>query len=205
MRVAPAFGRRFLDVPREKLGAAGREAMGLPDREVFEAVPQPNEKVPFFGLDGDFSSDQPAAPKCTADYAPNGRNPGLVRFAKGETMSFYEDRKGERPIAEDCRYAYRGFAADPKYFGIGKDQSPTSLWLEYELTSGPPACEEKFHFVIVRPPEGADAKRHLHLRYGARGTSLDALVALSAAPSVGVCDPWWSVYCTRGQKDCDDD
>ena len=205
LRVAPAFVKRFLDVPREQLGVAGKEAIQLPDREIFEAVPQPNDKVPFFGLDGEFTSDQPAAPKCTADYAPRGRNPGLVRFTKGEGMSFYEDRNGERPIAEDCRYKFRGHVPDPKYFGIEKEQSPTSLWLEYELTGGPPACEETYPFVIVRPPEGADAKRHLHLRYGTRGTTLEALVALSAAPPAGACDPWWSVYCTRGRKDCDDD
>ena len=39
LRIAPAFARRFLDVPRERLGAAGREAMQLPDADVFEIVP----------------------------------------------------------------------------------------------------------------------------------------------------------------------
>lgn len=39
LRVTKAFAARFLDVPREKLAAAGREAMQLPDAEIFEVVP----------------------------------------------------------------------------------------------------------------------------------------------------------------------
>lgn len=39
LRVTKAFASRFLDVPRERLGAAGREAMQLPDDDVFEVVP----------------------------------------------------------------------------------------------------------------------------------------------------------------------
>lgn len=193
LRVSPAFTKRFLDVPREKLAEAGREAMQLPDAEVFEAIPLPNDAVPFFGLDGEFTSDPGG--KCGGDP----RNPGLVRFTKGEAMSFYADRAGDKPLAEDCHYAPRGFAPDPKYFGIGKEQSPTSLWLEYELTSGPAACA---HSVIVRPPEGAGDKRHLHLRYGSQPPA--DLVALSTVPA-NACDPWWSVYCARGHKGCDDD
>jgi hypothetical protein len=39
LRVTKAFAARFLEVPPEHLGAAGREAMTLPDGDVFEAVP----------------------------------------------------------------------------------------------------------------------------------------------------------------------
>ena len=39
LRVTKAFAARFLEVPRERLGAAGREAMQLPDADVFEVVP----------------------------------------------------------------------------------------------------------------------------------------------------------------------
>jgi formylmethanofuran dehydrogenase subunit E len=35
LRPAPAFVRRFRDVPRDKLADAGREVMGLPDLELF--------------------------------------------------------------------------------------------------------------------------------------------------------------------------
>ncbi|MDB4947041.1 MAG: hypothetical protein JWP97_6575 [Labilithrix sp.] len=38
LRVSPAFAARFLDVPRARLLDAGREAMALPDRDVFEAI-----------------------------------------------------------------------------------------------------------------------------------------------------------------------
>lgn len=39
LRVAPAFAARFEDVPRPHLAEAGRQAMQLPDAEVFETVP----------------------------------------------------------------------------------------------------------------------------------------------------------------------
>jgi hypothetical protein len=39
LRVTRAFATRFLEVPRERLGEAGREAMLLPDGDVFELVP----------------------------------------------------------------------------------------------------------------------------------------------------------------------
>jgi formylmethanofuran dehydrogenase subunit E len=39
LRVTKAFAARFVNVPREKLGEAGREAMQLPDADVFELVP----------------------------------------------------------------------------------------------------------------------------------------------------------------------
>lgn len=38
LRPSPAFTKRFRDVPREELRAAGRTVLGLPDAEVFEAV-----------------------------------------------------------------------------------------------------------------------------------------------------------------------
>lgn len=39
LRPSPAFMKRFRDVPRAELGAAGRTVLGLPDAEVFEVVP----------------------------------------------------------------------------------------------------------------------------------------------------------------------
>ena len=39
LRVTKAFAARFLEVPRERLGDAGREAMQLPDADVFEPAP----------------------------------------------------------------------------------------------------------------------------------------------------------------------
>lgn len=39
LHVTPAFRARYLDVPREQLGAAGREVMALPDSQIFEIVP----------------------------------------------------------------------------------------------------------------------------------------------------------------------
>lgn len=38
LRPAAVFAQRFRDVPRDKLAEAGREAMALPDAEVFEVV-----------------------------------------------------------------------------------------------------------------------------------------------------------------------
>jgi hypothetical protein len=163
------------------------------------------------GVDGDFSSDVPAGklsdggPVCTSDYEPGGRNPGLVRVVHNETFSFYEDRGATKPIAEGCRYAARGTAKDPKWFGTGPDQSTTEIWSLYELAGGPPACETRFHFVALRPPEGQGNKTHMHMRHGGRDTTLAALVAISAAPDTSPCDPWWAVYCARGFTGCDVD
>ena len=39
LRMTKAFATRFLDVPRERLAAAGREVMQLPDADIFEIVP----------------------------------------------------------------------------------------------------------------------------------------------------------------------
>ena len=41
LRPSPAFTKRFRDVPREELRAAGRTVIGLPDAEVFEVVADP--------------------------------------------------------------------------------------------------------------------------------------------------------------------
>jgi formylmethanofuran dehydrogenase subunit E len=38
LRPSPSFMKRFRDVPREELRAAGRIVLGLPDAEVFEVV-----------------------------------------------------------------------------------------------------------------------------------------------------------------------
>jgi formylmethanofuran dehydrogenase subunit E len=45
LRPSPAFVKRFRDVPREELAAAGRTVMSLPDAEVFEVVEGP-ERAP---------------------------------------------------------------------------------------------------------------------------------------------------------------
>jgi len=39
LRLTEAFKARFLDVPREKLGAAGQQVLALKDQEIFERVP----------------------------------------------------------------------------------------------------------------------------------------------------------------------
>lgn len=39
LRITKAFAARFIDVPRERLAGAGREAMQLPESDVFEVVP----------------------------------------------------------------------------------------------------------------------------------------------------------------------
>ena len=41
LRPTAAFAARFADLPREKLGEAGRDVMGLPDEAIFEAVRTP--------------------------------------------------------------------------------------------------------------------------------------------------------------------
>ncbi len=41
LRPSPAFAKRFHDVPRARLAEAGREAMALPNAEVFEVVEAP--------------------------------------------------------------------------------------------------------------------------------------------------------------------
>jgi len=38
LRLTEAFKARFLDVPREKLGAAGKQVLALKDQEIFETV-----------------------------------------------------------------------------------------------------------------------------------------------------------------------
>lgn len=38
MRLRPAFLQRYLETPRERLGAAGREVAVMPDEEIFEVV-----------------------------------------------------------------------------------------------------------------------------------------------------------------------
>jgi hypothetical protein len=39
LRPSPGFVARFENVPRERLGEAGREVLGLSDDELFEVVP----------------------------------------------------------------------------------------------------------------------------------------------------------------------
>ncbi|WP_437670610.1 FmdE family protein [Sorangium sp. So ce131] len=46
LRPSAAFRARFRDVPREKLGPAGREVLSLPDAEVFEEVRTPPASSP---------------------------------------------------------------------------------------------------------------------------------------------------------------
>ena len=163
------------------------------------------------GIEGEFTSDVPrqvdGGTTCTADYQAGGRNPGLIRIVANEELSFYEDRAGAHPLASSCHYVSRGTRPDPIWYGTSPGKSLTSIWMLYELASGPPACDAMFHFVSIRPPEGQGPLEHMHVRYGARGTSLEALVAESAAESrePDPCVPWWSVYCKRGFTGCDPD
>lgn len=149
-------------------------------------------KVQYLGLDGTFTIDT------TEVSATEPRNPKRIVFNKMEFFSFYEDLQGSKPIAENCRYAYKGAAGDPFYY---PKQSKTSIWDLFELASGDAACN-KFYYVIVRAPHGNPI--HMHMRYGDANSSFDNLLRLSNAPEDKTkIDPWWSVYCAEGETACD--
>ncbi|WP_437728935.1 hypothetical protein [Sorangium sp. So ce861] len=155
---------------------------------------EPNQGVPYLGVDGEFTSD-PLAPECPDDP----RNPGRVALKEMREISFYSDREGTMPLAEGCAYAYEGFAPDPHYF----PEYPDSVWLQFALTAGGAGCEA-FHYVIMRPPHGEGAAKHMHLRYGDAESSFDELLDMSNGDEqdADACNPWWSAYCSAGIEGC---
>jgi hypothetical protein len=149
-------------------------------------------KIPYLGFDGIFTID----PEELAATDP--RNPGRVVFRQMEYFSFYEDREGETPLAEECRYIYKGAAGDPYYY---PDVAKTSIWDLFELAAGDEACEA-FYYVAARAPHGDPV--HMHLRYGDASSSFGKLLKMSDGPEDKTkLDPWWSVYCAEGVSGCD--
>lgn len=149
-------------------------------------------KVPYLGLNGIFTVD-------TKDIsASDPRNPPRVVFDKMEYFSFYADSAGKVPLAQQCRYIYRGAMGDRYYYPkIAK----TSIWDMFELASGEQACNE-FFYVIVRPPHGDPI--HMHMRHGDQDSSFKKLLKMSNGPEDKTkLDPWWSVYCSEGVSGCD--
>jgi hypothetical protein len=149
-------------------------------------------KVPYLGLDGVFTID----PEEIAATDP--RNPKRIVFRKMEYFSFYADSTGTTPLAEECRYVYKGAAGDPFYYPT---LAKTSIWDLFELASGAEACQT-FYYVTIRAPHGEPV--HLHLRYGDAQSSFQRLLQMSNGPEDKTqLDPWWSVYCTEGVSGCD--
>jgi hypothetical protein len=158
-----------------------------------EKIASPNSQVQYLGVDGTFTVD-------TAEIAAKDpRNPKRVVFKQMETFSFYEDLQGKTPIAENCRYSYKGAAGDPFYY---PEKSKTSIWDLFELVSGDTVCN-KFKYVALRAPHGNPI--HMHMRYGDANSSLDKLLAISnnGPEDKTKLDPWWSVYCAEGVSGCD--
>lgn len=175
------------------LAGCGGEAD--PADEVPAQPQEPNKGIPYHNVDGAFTSDPLAV-----DCADDPRNPGRVVFKQMKEFAFYTDREGMTPIAEACIYDYKSFAGDPHYF----KEFPSSVWDQFELSSGPAECEA-FHFVTLRPPHGDGKVKHMHMRYGDKATGFDALLGMSAGDyeDTDDCNPWWSVYCTAGFEGCD--
>lgn len=151
-------------------------------------------KVPYLGYDGVFTLD----PAATVPFS-DPRNPKRIVMRKMEYFSFYRDLDGNEPLAENCRYVYRGSAGDPYYFYV--EGYKHSIWDLFELNRGEERCKA-FYYVIARPPHG-DPK-HMHIRYGGENSSFRSLLANSSGPEDPTRpDPWWSVYCEEGVIGCD--
>lgn len=151
-------------------------------------------KVPYLGIDGVFTLDT-----SLEQSANDPRNPKRVKFEKMEFFSFYADLEGKKPLAENCRYAYRGAAPDPFYY---PDRSLTSIWDLFQLRPGADASCETFTYVILRAPHGDPV--HMHLRYGGRNSSFQELLNISTLPEDPAnFNPWWSTYCAEGVTGCD--
>ena len=168
-------------------------AVGLGSSAAEDTVTSPNAQLPYLGLDGTFTID-------TSELAATDpRNPKRVVFRQMETVSFYDDIGGTSPIAENCRYTYRGAAGDPYFY---PQRSKASIWDQLELVGGGPPCE-RFSYVIVRSPHGNPT--HMHMRYGDTSTSFSKLLAISniGPEDKTKLDPWWSVYCVEGVTGCD--
>lgn len=160
---------------------------------VEEQIYSPNAfKVPYLGVDGVFTIDTKEI------SATDPRNPKRVVFKQMEEFSFYKDLEGSTPLAENCRYVYKGAAGDPFYY---PKTSKTSIWDLFELASGDDACNN-FYYVILRSPHGDPV--HMHMRYGNNESSFDNLLNFSDAPETKESiNPWWSVYCAEGVSGCD--
>jgi hypothetical protein len=136
-----------------------------------EIVYSPNVfKVPYLGLDGTFTVD----PQEIAATDP--RNPKRIVFRTMEYFSLYADSAGTTPLAEECRYIYKGAAGDPFYYPT---LAKTSMWDLFELASGEEACQ-KFFSATVRAPHGDPV--HLHVRYGDDQSSFRQLLQMSNGP-----------------------
>lgn len=173
--------------------AATREDYSKIDYKVYS----PNAfKVNYLGLDGNFTIDP------TEVSATDPRNPKRVVFSKMEFFSFYDDLEGKTPIAQNCRYLYKGAAGDPFYY---PKESKTSIWDLFELVSKDDACQ-KFYYVTLRSPHAAPGEPlHIHMRYGDANSSFRTVLNISTLgpEDKTKIDPWWSVYCTEGESGCD--
>lgn len=170
-------------------GAALIIAGGLSMMPVRASEPQivsPNAyKIPYLGVDGAFilGGDE------TSSEDP--RNPGRVVFEKMEFFSFYTDIEGEEPIAENCRYAYRGAAGDAFFY---PDRSLGSIWDMFELRNTDEETCQPFKYVVLRSPHGDPV--HMHMRYGDEETSFGELLDISLLEEDPESfNPWWSLYC----------
>ena len=153
-------------------------------------------KIPYLGIDGIFTLD----PAEAVPYS-DPRNPKRIVFEMMEYFSFYQDEAGQEPLAEGCRYIYKGAAGDPYYFYKADPPAKTSIWDLFELADGEEACND-FYYVTVRAPHGDPV--HMHLRYGNERSSFSKLLRNSTGPEdTTALDPWWSVYCAEGVTGCD--
>ncbi|MDX2272846.1 MAG: hypothetical protein NW237_13005 [Cyanobacteriota bacterium] len=174
--------------------------LGISAAPVLASEPQvvsPNAyKQPFLGVDGTFTLDT-SLESSTQDP----RNPGRVVFKQMEYFSFYKDMEGKTPLAENCRYVYRGAAGDPFYY---PEKSLGSIWDMFELqTSNENSDCNQFKYVILRSPHGDPV--HMHLRYGDDKSSFQALLDNSLmAEDEATFNPWWSTYCAQGVSRCDE-
>jgi hypothetical protein len=151
-------------------------------------------KVPYLGVDGTFTLDT-----SLEESANDPRNPKRVKFEKMEFFSFYADLEGQEPLAENCRYVYRGAAGDPFFY---PDRSLGSIWDLFQLRAGADASCEAFTYVILRAPHGDPV--HMHLRYGDPSTDFQTLLDISTLPEDAASfNPWWSTYCAEGVTACD--
>jgi hypothetical protein len=158
-----------------------------------DTVVSPNAQVPYLGLHGTFTLDP------TAVSARDPRNPKRIVFQQMETFSFYTDMDGKMPMAQGCRYAYKGAAGDPFYY---PEKSTASIWDLFALVSGDAACAQ-FRYVALRAPHGNPV--HMHLRYGDASSGFEQLLGISLAgpEDKTKINPWWSVYCAEGTSGCD--
>lgn len=151
-------------------------------------------KVPYLGVDGTFTLDT-----SLAESANDPRNPKRVKFEKMEFFSFYADLQGSEPLAENCRYVYRGAAGDPFFF---PERSLGSIWDLFQLRGGDDPDCEAFKYVILRAPHGDPI--HMHMRYGDDSTGFQALLENSTlSEDAASFNPWWSTYCAEGVTACD--